>query len=181
MTSKQKTILNMSLIPLVIIILLILGTGYFLLEGEIKLPKFKRGPQIRRLDPFPTVVYTEKPIEKQRRVIKSEKELNEFLNYIDETGLLTLKEKVNFEKEFVIGVSTDTNDQTDNSLRVKKVYEDQPKSQLIVSVKEEVPGENCEVTNDKNVAVDLVAISKTEYNITFDRVKSIKECKRSEK
>jgi len=40
------------LIPLAIIILLILGIGYFLLQGEINLPKFNHGPTMRRLTGF---------------------------------------------------------------------------------------------------------------------------------
>ncbi|KKS40037.1 MAG: hypothetical protein UV27_C0025G0001, partial [candidate division WWE3 bacterium GW2011_GWA1_42_46] len=64
MTNKTKTTLNMSLIPLVVIVVLMIGAGYFLLQGEIKLPGFNKGTQIRRLDGFPTVITTEMPLEK---------------------------------------------------------------------------------------------------------------------
>ena len=176
MTDKQKGILNMSLIPLFIIIALIFGAGYFLMKGEIKLPSFSRGPKVRRIEGFPTVIYTQKPIEKQRKVIKTQAELDDFLKYIDEAGLLTVNEKINFDREFVIAVSTETEETTDNSIKIKKVYEDKAKNTLLVSVRETVAGDTCETELDKNVSVDLVTISKTEMNIDFERLKDIKEC-----
>ncbi|KKS09976.1 MAG: hypothetical protein UU64_C0012G0019, partial [candidate division WWE3 bacterium GW2011_GWF2_41_45] len=49
---------------MVVIVVLMIGAGYFLLQGEIKLPGFNKGTQIRRLDGFPTVITTEMPLEK---------------------------------------------------------------------------------------------------------------------
>ena len=98
MTKNKSTTLNMSLIPLFLLIALILGAGYLLIQGEIKLPKFNKGPQIRRLEGFPTIVYTEKELDKQRQVVKSEEELINFLNFVDESGLVTVRENIDLKR-----------------------------------------------------------------------------------
>jgi hypothetical protein len=176
MTDKQNTTLNMSLVPLFLLIALILGAGYFLVQGEIKLPKFNRGPQIRRLEGFPTIVYTDRQLEKQREIIKSEEELNEFLNYVDESGLVTVKEKIDFDKEYVLGVSTETEKETGHRIKVRKVYEDKEDNTLLVHLEEIEAGDGCEIENDPNTAVDIVAISRTDRQIDFDRIKKVKNC-----
>lgn len=176
MTNKQNTTLNMSLIPLFILIVLILGAGYLLIQGEIKLPKFNKGPQIRRLEGFPTIIYTETNLEKQRRVIKNEQELNEFLDYVDESGLVTVNEKINFEKEYLLAVSTETEQETGHTIKVKKVYEDKEDGVLLVYIEETEEGENCEPESDPNIALDIVAITKVDQEFTFDKVKKVKNC-----
>jgi len=180
MINKKSTTLNISLIPLFILIALIIGAGFLLLQGEVELPKFNRGPKVRRLEGFPTVIYTEKQIEKQRKVITNEEELNEFLNYIDETGLLTLRESVNFEKESLLAAATDTNQETGVRLKIEKIYEDKDDQTLLVTLEERVRGEYCEVENDPNTAVDIAAISKTDWEIKFDRIKKTVPCEQPE-
>lgn len=177
MTNNQKANLRISLIPLVVIIGLILGAGYLLLAGDIKLPKFNNGPQFRRVDGFPTVIYTDKIIEKQRLVIKSEEELTNFLNAIDPTGLLEVRETINFNKEYLVAATTETEQETNHMVRIKKIYEDKEKGTILVSLRETEAGDTCEVEMDPNVAVDIVAISKTETPIDFERVKQVEECK----
>ena len=174
--NKQDAILRISLIPLVVIIGLILGAGYLLMEGEVKLPKLSKGPQITRLEGFPTVVYTSDMLEKQRLVIKSEEELTEFLNYIDPSGLLEVNEKIDFEKEYLLGVSTQTEDETEHQLRVRKVYENKRDKQMLVSIRETEAGGTCDVEMDSNVSVDLVSVSKTELDVEFERIKQVLEC-----
>jgi len=176
MTSKQHLNLNMSLLPLAIIVVLILGVGYFLLKGEIKLPQFNSGPQIRRLTGFPVTVNTSAVLEKKRLVITNEQELTQFLNSIDSSGTLVLKDKINFDKEFVIAASTSTNDETGHSLKIKKVYEDKKDNSLTVSIEELGLGKYCELNPVKNVVVDLVAISKTDAKISFERAKKNVDC-----
>jgi hypothetical protein len=175
-TNKEQAMLRISLIPLVIIVALILGTGYFLMEGEIKLPKFKKGPQIRRMEGFPTVIYTDKPLDKSRHIITTEEQLNEFLNYVDDTGLLGLKENINFEREYLLAVSSETEDETDHEIKIRKVYEDKENRKLIVSIREREPGKNCDPEADSNVNVDIVAVSKTDWEIDFEKVKEVVEC-----
>jgi hypothetical protein len=166
----------MSFLPLLLLILIILGAGYFLIQGEIKLPKFDRGPQIRRLEGFPTVIYTDRKVEKQRLVIKSEEELNDFLNLVDDTGLLTLREDIDFEKEFLLGVTSETEKEVDHEIKIRKVYEDKDDGSLLISIRETFPGETCDSEIDEHIAADLVAISKTDLDIEFERVKQVIEC-----
>jgi hypothetical protein len=176
MTKKEKTILNMSLVPLIIIIGLILGAGYLLLQGEIKLPKFNKGPQLRRLEGYPTIVYNDKDLSKQRVVLKSQDELNNFLNSVDTSGLLTLKGNIDFNKEYLIAVTTDTQPETGHTIKIKKIYEDKANKTLLISIEESQMADNCVTDKDKNVAVDMVAISKTDWKLSFDRVKKTTEC-----
>lgn len=166
----------MSLIPLVILLGLILGAGYFLLQGEIKLPQFNRGPQLRRLEGFPTVIVTDQKLDKQRSVIKSQEELAEFLNYIDPTGLTEIRSPINFDKEFVLVASTDTQPESGHAIKIKKVYEDKAKKRLSIVVEETEQGANCEIEKESNIAADAVAISKTDWDIEFDKVKKIADC-----
>ena len=110
--SNQKAILKVSLIPLAIIIVLILGAGYFLLQGEINLPTFKRGPTIRRLTGFPTLVYTDKEIAKQNYPVKIEQE--SIQTPIGMRTLRTIKVPT-FDYEgnpdLLIGISSDITDE----------------------------------------------------------------------
>lgn len=180
MTNNQRATLKMSLIPLVILIGLILGAGYFLLQGEIKLPKFNKGPQLRRLEGFPTVIYTDATLEKQRKILKSEQELAEFLNYMDPSGLTEVRSPINFDREYLIAVSSDTQDETGHTIKVKKIYQDKEDKTLLVTLEETEEAENCELENDKNVMADVVAISKTDWKVEFERVKKIIDCKSEE-
>ncbi len=175
--TKQTHILNMSFLPIVLLIALILGAGYFLLAGDIDIAKLlKREPEVRRLAGFPTVINTTEILEKQRTVIKSEQELATFLNSVDKSGLLTLNEKINFDKEFLIGVASKTFEETGSTVKVRKLYEDKENKALIVSIKQIDSGENCEIEAQPNVAVDLVAVSKTDWQIKFDTIKETKVC-----
>ena len=168
--TKKTYKLNMSLIPLLLIVALGIGAYYFL-GGEFNRSK------IRRISGFPTVTYTERNVEKRRDVIKSEEELAEFLNYVDDSDFLTVREKINFDKEWLLGVSTSTNSETGHDIRVRKVYEDKANSKLLISIREQLAGTTClDVEVKPNVAVDLVAINHTDMSIEFERIKEIKEC-----
>ncbi len=52
--------------------------------------------------------------------------------------------------------------------KIKKVYIDKEKDELLVSGRLKRPDDKCVVTQELNSIVDLVAISKTEKNITFE-------------
>ena len=176
MTNKQHTILNMSLLPLAILMVLILGVGYFLLKGEIKLPKFNKGPQIGRLEDFPTVLGTTKELGKMRVVIKSEAELASFLNTVDGDNQLSVKEKINWDKQYVIAVTTSTSAESGHKIKVSKAYENKEGKSLKIVVAETEKGDNCDVEVGKNIAIDLVTITKTDYKINFERVRNFEYC-----
>jgi len=179
--NKQEAFLRVSLLPLLVLVALILGAGYFLLKDEIKLPSLGKKPTIQRLEGFPTVIYTDKQIEKIRKVITNEQELAEFLNLIDETGILTVKENVDFEKNVVIAISTETNQEIGHKVKVKKVYEDVDKDKILVEFEEVDPKDECNMEIDPNVAVDLVMLSKTDTRIDFEKITKVIECDDKEK
>ncbi len=176
MQDNQK--IYISLLPLFIIIILILGAGYFLMVDEIKLPKFNKGPQIRRIEGFPTTVVVDQDtkMDKQRLVIQVDHELDTFLNNVDKTGMLTMREKIDFNKEYVIAVGSEVENADGHRIKIRKVYEDKENKKLLVSIVETYPGEKCVVDMVPHVAVDLVAINKTDWTIDFERVKDTEEC-----
>jgi hypothetical protein len=180
MPDKQK--IYISLLPLFVIILLIIGAGYFLLVDEIKLPTFNKGPQIRRIEGFPTSVVVDPAtkMDKQRLVIQAEHELNTFLNNVDKTGMLTMREKIDFNKEYVIAVGSEVEQAVGHRIKIRKVYENKAEKSLLVSLVETYPGEKCTPEVNPHVAVDLVAINKTDWNITFERIKDTEECSANE-
>ncbi|MFH1648669.1 MAG: hypothetical protein ABIA11_03010 [Patescibacteria group bacterium] len=178
MNEKEKAQLNVSLIPLVIIVGLIFGAGYFLLKDEISLPKFNRGPTMRRLEGFSTLVYVDDDFELERKkvVIKNQDELNEFLNAIDKSGLLELRESINFDKEIILAVNSEVHEETGHRTKIDRIYEDSTENRLIVLLEEKEAGDKCNEDPDRNVTLDIVALSKTDLDITFDRVKKVEEC-----
>jgi hypothetical protein len=175
--SERGYTLYASFIPIVLIILIIVGAGYFLLKGEFQMPKLgKDMAEVRRIEGFPTVAYTNGQLDKQRVVIKSTEELNEFLDMVDSTGQLIVLENINFEKEFLIGAATETNETSGYEMKIKKLIADKERKLLTVSLQETRPGDTCEVDIQNNVAVDIVAISKTDWEINFERVTKTDEC-----
>lgn len=171
--------LNANLIPLVIIILIIIGAGYFLLQGEIKLPKLtKDRTEVTRFEGYPTTVANKNDVQKQRVEIKNQQQLSEFLNNVDPSGILTVNENIDFDKELLIGASTERLDTNGYELKIKKVYVDEENNKLVISVVESRPGETCEIEDYQNVAVDLVSISKSneEMEIEYERVIQFDEC-----
>lgn len=175
MNTKKYVKLNLSLIPVVIMALIGFGV-YFLFFTDQELIDLNTEPEVRRLEGFPNIAYTDKELDKQREVITSEQQLGEFLNYVDESGFLLVKENIDFEKEMLLGVSSGTFDESDHLIKIRKLYEDKENNKLIVSVRESEPGETCEVDQIRNVSVDIVAISKTDMEIEFERVKQVVEC-----
>jgi hypothetical protein len=176
MIEKQKATLRVSLIPLAIILILVLGVGTFLLKDEIKLPNFNKEPTITRLAGFPTTVVTTKQLEKRREVITTNEQLNEFLNSIDESGLLKVQENINFDKDIVIAAISGTNEFKGVVEKIRKVYQDSTKKRLFVLVEETVPGKTCAPEPGKNIAVDIITLSKTDWEIRFDKVTKTLEC-----
>lgn len=178
MTKKTKHLtLYASFLPLIIVLAIIFGAGYFLMQGEFELPSFGTDiTEVRRLGDFPTVVFTKAEIDKQRRVIKNQEDLEEFFNTVSPEGELILLEEIDWENEMLLGVSTESQDTTGYELKVRKVYADEDDQSLLISLRETRPGEACEVDVQNNVMVDLVAITKTDWDINFERIKEVDEC-----
>lgn len=166
---------KINLIPLFILVGLAVII-YFVFLSDSELFNLDRSPEVRRLNGFPTTAYTDVELEKQRRIITSEEELAEFLNYVDESGYLIVREDIDFNKEMLLGVSSGTEEMEGNGIKIRKLYEDRNSNTLLVSVRETEPGETCEIILNKNVAVDLVAINLTGMKIEFERLKQVEEC-----
>ncbi|EKD94765.1 MAG: hypothetical protein ACD_25C00235G0001, partial [uncultured bacterium] len=79
-----------------------------------------------------------------------------------------------------LAVSSDLQDETGHKMRIKKVYEDKNAKHLLVLIEETDKGDNCEVEVEGNITADVVAISKTDYEISFDRVKKVENCEKEE-
>ena len=90
---EEGKILYATILPILALVAVLFGAGYFLLSGEIKLPKFRKdATELTRLEGFPTIVSDVGVMEKQRVIITNETQLSEFLNKVDPAGKLTLKE-----------------------------------------------------------------------------------------
>ncbi len=164
--------LHISILPIVVIILIILGAGFFLMRGEFELPSFGTDEtEVTRINGYPTIVYTENAVEKQRTVIKNSAELEQFLTTVDPDRLFTPPvEGVDFGRNYLIGVSNDLQEESGTTLKVKRIYEDKKDNTLVINIEEVKPGENCPVDMQSNVAVDIVALNKTDKEIVFERV-----------
>lgn len=170
MNKKSKT-LYISFLPILVLAALIVGAGYFLTEGEIKLPGSSNRIEVKRLEGFPREILKLEEAEKIREVIKSQEELDAFLQEIDPTGLTKVDEDINFNRYWAIGVSTGTLDVDGNNFKIKRVYDEKEENKLLVSIELEEPSENCNVEEAKNIWADLVLIKHTEKEIDFERQK----------
>lgn len=168
----------MSGLPVLIVLGLILGAGYFLLGGDFSFPFNEPDTtvEVRRLEEFPINVPLTNKIEKIQTVIKSEKELIAFMAAIDKSNTLSISEKINFDKEYLIGVSSKSFDTGGYEFKIRKIYIDQEKNILLVSSKTIKPGDACIVTQELNTIVDIVAISKTDKVFEFENLIETRTC-----
>ena len=177
--SNEHKMAGVSTLPLIIILGLIFGAGYFLLRGDIDLSKFledNRSLEMRRLEDFPAVVPVTTEHEKYRVVIKSDQELIDFLAKVDETNNLALAEKIDYDREMLIGVATENFGVTGHSMKIRKIYMDRDSNSLLVSSMITQPDDSCEVTDYENVAVDLVAVDKTDMPVDFETLRQTDFC-----
>lgn len=177
--TKSKS--SMNLVPVVLIFVLILGAGYLLLKDTLKLPWFRDDStvEITRLEGFPRTWDTQKEIKKARRVIKNEAELKEFFSYADmadEASLNAILSKVNFDKESLLGITSDTQSETEGLIRVKKVEIDKVKKKLNVKIIQYKPDTTCVPEIKSNILIDIVKISANDNEIGFDVVKENRSC-----
>ncbi len=182
MTKKSET-LYLSFLPLIILIVLILGAGYFLLAGEIKIPFLNTSNrlEVKRLANFPVTVETQNAVDKTRLVIKSQQQLDEFVKSIDKDGAFSAPKDINFNNEYLIAVSSKTFMETGHALKIKKIYKEKDTNTLLVSIEQIDPVESC-LNNTSlpksNVIVDIVSVKKTDKTFDFEVVKkNDEECK----
>lgn len=178
-TRQENRMAGISALPLLIILGLIFGAGYLLLQGDVDLDFFKPDNtlELRRIDDFPAIVTTgDENIEKQRTIIKSEEELISFLSSIDKTNQLAFSEKIDFEKEMLIGVSTKPFENTGYKAKIRKVYINKEEETLLVSTRITMPDEACVTEPDLTIGVDLVAVDKTDMEIDFETQRTTDFC-----
>ena len=175
---KSQGVLYISALPLLIIVVLILGAGYLLVVEDLKLPNFfDNKVEVRRLEGFPTSLDVTEDLDKRREIIRTEEELNEFLNAVDPAGLLIVKDNINFDKEILVGVVTKTLDEDGHEFKVRKVYKNDGEGELLVSLTRIDPAEDCNMEPVKNIWIDLVSVSNTDLDFDFELVKKIdNEC-----
>lgn len=177
-TNETHKMAGISALPLIIILGLIFGAGYLLLQGEIDLDLFEedRSLEMRRLDDFPTTVGINEELDKQRAIITTEDELVEFLSNVDESGALSVGEKIDFEKEMLVGVSTKNYETGGYGIKIKRIYIDKENQELLVSSIITKPDETCLVTQSPTAAIDIVAIDKTDMKIDFETMTQTEFC-----
>lgn len=171
MSIKKK----LNLVPAFIIVGLAV-VFYFAFMTDSSILNINRAPEVRRINGFPTTAYTEDDVEKVRKIITSEEELSQFLNEVDDSGYLIMREEIDFDKELLLAVTTSTSEFEDKKIKIRKLYEDKDENTLLVSIRETELGESCEKIENKNVGLDIVAISHTTRKIKFERVKEVQEC-----
>lgn len=168
--NKKQNTEGMGALPLIVILGLIIGAGYFLLQEDVKLPflEDKENVEVRRLDDYPITVTLDMEMEKMQKLIKSEDELIDFLASIDKTNTLTVDEKIDYNKEYLIGITSKTLKRGGNEFKIRKVYIDKEKDELLVSSRLKKPGDDCITIEGLNMIVDIVTISKTDREIKFE-------------
>lgn len=177
--AKSKS--SMNLVPVILIFVLILGAGYLLLKDTLKLPWFRDDStiEITRVEGFPRGWVTQKNIKKTRKVITNAEELKEFLlgtDIDDEPTYKGVLSVVDFNKELLLGVTSDTQEETEGLIRIKRVEIDKPNKKLAVRIIQYKPDATCIPEIKKNVLVDIVKITKSSNSIDFDVVKESRSC-----
>jgi len=168
--------LYVNVIPIIIILLLIGGAGYFLFGQDLEIPIEDRKTQITRVEGFPKMIYVNEDREKIRKVITSEEELNEFLNEVDKNRELALNTNINFNRHYLMCTATKTLEGENHTFKIKKIYKDTDDKTLTVVQERTDPDEGCKLEGGRNIWVDIVQINKTDWNIDFELVKKILPC-----
>lgn len=180
--NSQKKLTGIKGLPFIILGGVILIAGYFLwgkeLISNMSFFEERKTLEMKRLEGFPAEISVSNPdIEKQRKIISSEKELIDFLAFIDKTSSLTVGEKIDFDKQMLLGVSTEAFDNDGFEVKVRKIYLDKEKNKLLVSVRIIQPGDNCPKLLQQGVGVDIVAVDKTDMKIDFETLRETRVCK----
>ncbi len=167
-----------NILPVVVIVGLILGAGYLLMGEDFKLPKLAGEPKLERIEGFPRKIYITDGSErdKKREVITSEEELTQFLNEVDDTGQIQFNSAVNFNREYLLAVSTNLLDEDGHGFKIKKILKDTKDKSLTVVLERKDPDDSCEVEMDPNIWVDFAKIDKTDWKIEFEIVKKVEPC-----
>ena len=132
------------------------------------------------MEGFPRSWVSEKEVEKVRRVIENKAELQEFFDYADmtsdQTSLNAVLAQVDFDKELILGVTSDTQEETEGMIRVKRVEIDKIEKRLMVQIIQSKPDSTCVPEIKKNILIDIVKIDRSDNQIEFDVIKQNRSC-----
>lgn len=175
MTNKSRASTN--LLPIFIIVGLIIVAGFLLTKDDFD-PPWKSSNNVKavHLQNFPREVPTLEQVDKVRKVVDSQEELDALLKKIDPTGSTKVNEKVNFDKEILIVATSETVKTDGYELKIRKIYNIKEKDEFQALIKLTKPGKTCEVQQVSNVVMDIVKIKKTDKNIDFKKEEGTEEC-----
>ena len=164
-------------LPIIAIAILIAAAGFLLTQDDFELPwKPSNKVTATHLINFPREVPTLQQIKKDRKVLKSQKELDTYLKTIDPTGSTRIDEEIDFNRYFVVAANTETLTRDGYKMKIRRIYEDKEENELKVMMLLTEPGDTCETQEVTNVVVDMVKVKKTEMNFSFGREKQTQEC-----
>ena len=174
--TKSKTS-TANFLPIIAIVILITAAGFLLTKEDIDLPwKPSNKVTATHLVNFPREVPTLQELKKDRKVLKSQDELNNYLKTIDPTGSTRIEEEIDFNRYFVVAANTETLTRDGYKMKIRRIYQDKEANELKVMLLLTEPGETCETQEVTNVVVDMVKVRKTDMKFSFGREKQIKEC-----
>ncbi len=175
MTKSKASTANF--LPIIAIAILIAAAGFLLTKDDLELPWMPSDKvTATHLVNFPREVPTLQELEKDRKVLKSQDELNNYLKTIDPTGSTRVEEDIDFNRYFVVAANTETLIEDGYKMKIRRIYEDKEENELKVMILLTEPGDTCETQEVTNVVVDMVKVKKTDMNFSFGREKQTKEC-----
>lgn len=164
------------LIPVIVIVVLIGVLGAVLMKENI-LDLFDSSKNaLTRIEAYPKVIKSNKNIERERAVITSKEEFDALAaKILDNPSELAFPE-VNFEKENLLVVTTQKNETTGYTIKVKSAKKNEAENKLEILIQLNKPGESCVNSEEPNIAVDIVKISKDSGQVSFDKEEKTVEC-----
>lgn len=175
MTKSKASTANF--LPIIAIAILIAAAGFLLTMDDLELPWMPSDKvTATHLVNFPREVPTLQELEKDRKVLKSQDELENYLKTIDPTGSTRVEEDIDFNRYFVVAANTETLTEDGYKMKIRRIYEDKEENELKVMILLTEPGDTCETQEVTNVVVDMVKVRKTDMNFSFGREKQTKEC-----
>lgn len=164
------------LIPVAVIVVLIAVLGAVLMKENI-LDLFDTSKNaLTRIEAYPKIIKSTKNIERQRSVITSKEEFDALASKIlDNPSELVLPD-VDFSRENLLVVTTQKNDTTGYTIKVKSAKKNDAENKLEILIQLNKPGESCVNSEESNIAVDMVKIAKDSGQVSFDKEERTVEC-----
>jgi len=164
------------LIPVAVIVVLIAVLGVVLMKENL-LDIFDSSKNaLTRIEGYPKIVKSSKAAERERVVVKSKQEFDELVSKITDNPSELKFPDVNFDKENLLVVTTQKNDTTGYTIKIKSARKNEAENKLEVLIQLNKPGESCVNSEETNIAVDVVKIAKDSGEISFEKEEKTVEC-----